>query len=148
MTRTRKLWLIVGTALMLALGGCANKGGMLGKSTQTWTLSTSPRQPAAVGKVEVKAGDNGNEQIKVIAEHLSAPAKAFPGTTTYVVWLVPAGAPPQNMGALNVGEKESGSFETTTTQKEFDVLVTAESDATATTPSGNRVMSATIHLPT
>ena len=147
MSRTKKLWLIFGTALMLALGGCANKGGMFGKSTQTWTMSTTPREPAAQGKVMVEAGENGNHNVKVAVEHLAQPGKAFPGATTYVVWIVPQGAPPQNMGVLNVGEKLSGEFDTSTTYKEFDVLVTAEAEPTATTPSGNRVMSSSIHMP-
>jgi hypothetical protein len=142
--------MIGGLAAALAFGGCATSRGMFGnKAGQTWTLSTSPRLPATEGKVTVAPASDGNQTVAIEAQHLAPPAKAFDSASAYVVWIVPhGGGAPQNMGILNVGEDLKAHFETKTSYKNFDVLVTAEPDVNVTRPSGNRVMSATITTPT
>jgi hypothetical protein len=150
--RWKRISTVVAVSAVLAFGGCATTRTMLssgGKTGQTWTLSTSPKVPAAAGQVRVAQGDDGNQTIDVKVEHMAPPAKVFDGTSHYVVWLMPEGnAPPQNVGVLPIGEDLTGHLTAKTPFKNFDIVVTAEAVATAARPSGNRVMNATVRLAT
>ena len=135
-TSNLKRW-SVGSALVgaLAFGGCGTMG-----HEQTWTMSTSERAPAAVGKVKVKGEKDGNTKVKVEVAHLAQPASVFDQAAIYVVWLKPEAGEAQNVGVLNVNKDLKGSLETRTAFKDFQVMVTAEKDANATSPSGRAVM--------
>ena len=65
----------VGGALIgaLALGGCS------GMHEQTWTMSTTEKVPAAVGKVKVKNEKDGNTRVKVEVAHLAQPGVGVRG---------------------------------------------------------------------
>jgi hypothetical protein len=143
---TKGLWIIGGLAGLLAFTGCST---FAGTKKETWTLSVSPKVPAAEGHVKVAAGKDGNQTVEIEAEHLAPPDKAFAGATVYVAWLVPpGGAPPQNLGVLSVGEDLKAKLTAITPFKMFDILVTAEPQPTANAPSGDRVFSASIHVAT
>jgi hypothetical protein len=147
MKRTAGIWITGAAAAMLAFAGCSTTRTMFssGNAGQTWTLSGSPKVPSAEGKVRVAAGGDGNQTVDVEVEHLAQASKVFAGTTTYVVWVMPqGGAPPQNLGVLQVGEDLKGHLTTKTPFKSFDIVVTAEVDANVAQPSGNRVLSATV----
>jgi hypothetical protein len=121
---------------------------MMGKGKATWTLNNSSQVPAAQGKVEIKPGKNGNHDVKVEVEHLATPAEAYQGTSTYVVWLKPAGAPARNIGILKLSDKAKGKLETTTPYTSFEVLVTAEAQPDATHPSDNMVLERKVEVAT
>jgi hypothetical protein len=147
----RRTFLVAGLVLGLGAGSCATSNELIhGRGTeQTWTLSASPRVPAAAGKVSVLAGKDGNQTIDVRVQRLAEPARVFEGTTTYVVWLFPPDSPPTNIGVLPLNGKLEGSLETKTPFRAFDVEVTAESTPAATRPTASRrVMSASVRLPT
>src|SRR5512142_1748430 len=104
----------------------------------------------ARGDVKSKIADNGNTQFNSKVEHLAAPSEVASGATTYVVWLKPleGNQPPQNVGALQVdGDKLTGSFEGVTWLRRFEVIVTAESDTMARTPSRSQVLTAMVLQP-
>src|SRR5215831_4817035 len=106
MDKTKGIWLVTALAGVLAFAGCAS---MQTNKAQAWTLSASPNVPAAEGKVRVQPTSNGNQEIEVTVDHLAPADKAFPGMSTYVVWVIPqGGAPAQNVGVLNVGESLKG----------------------------------------
>ena len=129
-----KRWGIGGALIgALALGGCS------GMHEQTWTMSTTEKVPAAVGKVKVKSEKDGNTKVKVEVAHLAQPAAAF-NASTYVVWLKPELGDAQNVGVLTVGNDLKGSLETKTAFTNFQVIVTAEKDANVTAPLGRPVM--------
>jgi hypothetical protein len=143
---TKGLWIIGGLAGLLAFTGCSS---MMGKKGESWTLSVSPKTPAAEGHVHVTAAKDGNQTVAIEVEHMATPDKAFSGATVYVAWLIPpGGGPPQNLGILSIGEDLKGKLTAITPYKMFDILVTAEAQPNVTAPSGDRVMSATVHVPT
>jgi hypothetical protein len=110
-------------------------------------LEVTPGQPAAQGTVTIGAEKDGNRTVEVRVQHLSPPERATPGARTYVVWLVPrSGGAPQNMGVLSLGEDLGGSLTTTTSYRDFDILVTAEQDPGTTNPSARNVMHASVTL--
>jgi hypothetical protein len=115
---------------------------------KTWPLAVSDRLPAAQGSVTVKPRPDGNSTVDVVVAHLAPPERAAPGASAYVVWLVPRdGAGPQNMGVLTPDDKLNGEFHTTTPFRDFDVRVTAEPNARATSPTAHEVMHASVAMP-
>ena len=121
---------------MLGMG----KGG-----SEKVALEVTASQPAAQDTVNVGAEKDGNRTVEVRVEHLSPPERAAPGARSYVVWVVPrSGGVPQNMGALTLQEDLGGVLKTTTSYREFEILVTAEENPGATKPSARNVMHASV----
>jgi hypothetical protein len=121
--------------------------GMGKAGPESVALEVTPSQPAAQGTINIGAEKDGNRTVEVRVQHLSAPERATPGARTYVVWLVPrSGGAPQNMGVLSLRDDLSGSLTTTTSYRDFDVLVTAEDNPGATSPSARSVMHASVKL--
>jgi hypothetical protein len=137
MTIIRRLGLAGALASTLAFG-CAQTNEMLGRGQQTWNLQTAPAVPAAQGKVEVATGEKGNRDIKVEAKHLAQPETAFPGTSTYVVWLKPTDGKPLNIGVLKPDKDLKATLETSTAFTAFEIMVTAENGAQPTSPTMGR----------
>ncbi len=126
----------------LAIGGCASM------KEQTWTMSTTEKVPAAIGKVKVASEKDGNTKVKVEVQHLAKPEAAFENASTYVVWLKPVEGEAQNVGVLSVGKDLKGELETKTAFKSFEVIVTAEKDANVMAPTGQSVMDTRVVVPT
>jgi|SRR4051812_41597620 hypothetical protein len=142
---THNRLVILAAALAANAAACAT---MFGHDTKKWPLESAERVPAASGQISVATGDQGNNTVTVKVEHLARPSEAFPGTTTYVVWLVPSDDQrPQNVGALQVGSDLKGELKTQTPFRAFQIIVTAESEPNVTAPSGNRAMRAAIAVP-
>lgn len=131
----------------LAFGGaCSTTNEMLGRNQQTWTLRTASEAQAAQGKVQVATDEKGNRDLKVEVKNIAPADTVFSGTTHYVVWLKPDNGPPQNIGVLTPDKKLKAELETKTSFTSFIVLVTAESAAQPTHPSGHEVMSADVNV--
>ncbi len=130
----------------LLSAGCSMLG--MGKGgPERVALEVTPGQPAAQGTVNIGADNDGNRTVEVRVQHLSPPERAAPGARIYVVWLVPrSGGAPQNMGVLSLANDLSGSLTTTTSYRDFDVVVTAEENPGTTSPSARNVMHASVKL--
>ena len=128
---------------LLGAAGCAtaHRGEAAG---ETWTMNAGPKLPAAEGKVKVRVDENGDHVVELSFQHLAPAGRAFDGTTMYMVWLVPASAPPQPIGSLDVGDDLNARMSITTPNENFDVLVTAEVNAYAATPGRNRAFTIAI----
>ena len=148
MTIIKRLGLAGALASTLALGACAQTNEMLGRNQQTWTLQAERAVPGAQGKVQVAKEDNGNHDLKVEAQHLAPPDKAFPGMNTYVVWLKPENGQPLNIGVLNPNKDRKAELKTKTPFSSFEILVTAENGPTPMQPGTNEVMSAQVQVAT
>lgn len=147
MKKSRAVTVLGLVGLSAQLLGCGTLFG--GKSDGgTWTLKSAQQLPAASGQVRVSKGDQGNQTVEVSVKHLAHPREAFPGTSTYVVWLVPReGGQPQNMGALQVGDNLAAELKTKTPYRSFEIVITAEDRPNVAEPSGNRAMMAAVSLP-
>jgi hypothetical protein len=100
--------------------------------------------PAARGEVAIGRDKNGNTSLKMEVQHLANPEDLTPRAAAYVVWFQERGGNLENQGQLRVDKNLKASFETVTPLKSFDVFVTAEQDARATSRSGPEVLKATI----
>ena len=68
----------------------------------------------------------------------------MPPANIYIVLFQKPGSQPPKETQMRVDGKLKGELKTTTTLKNFEVLITAESDPTATVPSGQQVLRATV----
>jgi hypothetical protein len=118
--------------LALALAGC---------NTAT-ELRTDNRVPAATGRVEAKASPNQNTELKVEVKYLAPPSRVRPGASTYVVWAqgLEPDALPQNLGALRVNDKLSGTLTTVTPLSTFSLFLTPEESPVVQAPTGEPLM--------
>ncbi len=146
MTIIKQLGLAGALASTLAFG-CAQTNEMLGRNQQTWTLQPDKSVPGAEGKVEIATSDKGNHDLKVEAEHLAPPDKAFPGMTTYVVWLKPENGHAINIGVLQPGKDRKAELKTSTAYTSFEIKVTAENGPQPMHPGTAEVLSANVQVP-
>jgi hypothetical protein len=146
MTIIKRLGLAGALASTLAFGGCAETNSMLGRNQQTWTLRADKPTIGAQGKVQVATDEKGNRDLKVEAEHLTPADTAFPGTTTYVVWLKPENGQPLNIGVLSPDKDRNAKLETKTPFTSFEIMVTAENGPTPMQPGSNQVLSAAVQV--
>jgi hypothetical protein len=107
-------------------------------------ITASPSVPAARGELNISNDKNGNDRVKLEVEHLADPASLTPPGGTYVVWIQSRGGNPENQGRLKVDKNLNGQFETVTPYKDFQLMVTAEPDPTAKTPTGMQVLSVNV----
>ena len=146
MSKRRGMWLVELVALVVTLAACSTTRSMF-KSGQTWTLTADPKVPAAQGTVRVAPGSDGNQTVDVEVQHMAPPGKVFDGTSFYVVWLIPPGeGARQNLGVLPIGGDLKGRLTTKTPFRDFDIVITAENAPNDVRPSGNQVMSTSVHL--
>jgi len=127
-------------AIIFLLAGVA----LTPASGKKYPLTASTAVPAARGKVEIRKNANGNTTVRIEAEHLAAPDKLSPPGTDYIVWFQEKGAEPQTQGRFRVDKNLKGSFETSTPLRNFDIFVTAESNASTKQPAGPEVFRTTV----
>ena len=89
-------------------------------------------------------GDNDNTVVRVRVKHLAPPYRVASDATTYVVWIQPAGAPAQVVGALKVDDDLSGTLDFVTPQRVFHLVVTPEAQASAAKPAHEPVFTADV----
>lgn len=130
---------IVGMAvgmIMLSFPGAA--------FAKKFPLTADKSVPAARGQVDVGHDKNGNTKVEVEVEHLAMPESLTPPKTVYIVWFQERGSEPLSQGALKPNKNLKATFKGVTPMKSFDVLVTAESDASSKAPSGVEVLRASV----
>jgi hypothetical protein len=107
-------------------------------------LSNTGVVPAAEGKVITNTDRNGNTEVQVEVKRLAAPQSLAPPHQTYLVWAQPRGQAAELLGVLRVNSDLEGSLKASTTYKAFDLLVTAEDQIKADTPSTTVVLKGTV----
>src|SRR4051794_9868786 len=113
-------------------------------SAKKYPLTADKSVPAAQGQVDVGRDKNGNTKVELEVEHLAAPENLTPSRAVYVVWFQERGSEAVNQGALRPNKGLKAKFESITPLKNFDVLVTAESDVNTKSPSGPELLRATV----
>ncbi|HLK33390.1 MAG TPA: hypothetical protein VKT29_09885 [Terriglobales bacterium] len=127
----RRYSLLLASLLVLALA-------VWGQALRPMTVS--PSLPAATATMGISHDTSGTTYISIEAKHL-APAEALqPPKRVYVVWVEPAGQPPQNHGVLQLNDKQVAKYTTTTHATDFTVFVTAENDPEVNQPTGDHLL--------
>jgi hypothetical protein len=107
-------------------------------------LTNTGAAPAAEGKVITSTDRNGNTEVDVRVKHMATPQSLTPAKQSYMVWVQPRGKEAELLGALRVNSDLEGSLKASTTNKDFDVLITAEDDAKPATPSSTVILKGTV----
>ena len=131
----RKLSIVCLTLALLSTAGYAAK---------KYPLTAASIVPGARGELKVDKDKNGNTRLSMAVQHLANPANLTPPATAYVVWLQDRGGDAENRGRLKMDKNLKATFETVTPLKNFDLLVTAEQDLQAKTPTGPEVLKASV----
>jgi hypothetical protein len=111
-----------------------------------FSLTASSKVPAASGEINAKTDKNDNTEVELKVQNLAKPGSLTPPATSYVVWFESQGLPPENEGELKVGDNLKGEVKDTTPSKNFDVVVTAESDPLAKSPSDDVILRAKVQM--
>jgi hypothetical protein len=107
-------------------------------------LTNTGVAPAAQGKVITSTDRNGNTSVEVEVEHLANPQSLKPAKEAYLVWIQQSGQSPQLLGALRVNEELKGTLKGSTPFTNFDVIITAEDQLKADTPSSTVILKGTV----
>jgi hypothetical protein len=108
-----------------------------------YPLTATPVVPGARGYVDVGKDKNGNTEVELKVEFLPKPSSLTPPAETYIVWFRQQGSEPEAQGQLKVDDNLRGEFKTTTNLKNFDVVVTAETERVPKA-TGPEVLHATV----
>jgi hypothetical protein len=103
-------------------------------------LTADPSVPAARGEVNIGKDKNGNTKVDLQVKFLAPPENLTPPKTAYLVWFQDRGGEPTMEGQLRLDKKLNGNFKTTTPLRNFDLFVTAETDASAKTPGSPQLL--------
>lgn len=107
-------------------------------------MVADPSQPAAAGAVSLDKDDNGNVIMSVHVQHLADPQALQPQATNYAVWVQEPGKDPKYIGNLAVDKKLKGELRAPVPGPSFDVFITAENMARPESPTGTKVLHATV----
>jgi len=132
--RNRKFMVVAAISLVLVVAAWARED----------KLTNTGAAPAAQGKVITSTDRNGNTEVDVHVKHMATPQSLTPAKQAYMVWVQPRGKEAELLGALRVNSDLEGSLKASTTNKDFDVLITAEDDAKPTTPSSTVILKGTV----
>ncbi|MGH9561658.1 MAG: hypothetical protein ACRD3S_09415 [Terracidiphilus sp.] len=117
--------------------------GLFGPSGRSFPLQPGKIVPGATGTVKVsKDTNNGNLKLDIKVKDLALPGSLTPPQNEYIVWLEPYNnkGQPIKQGAIGVDGKEQGELKTETASKNFNVLITAETNEAVTSPSDKVVL--------
>jgi hypothetical protein len=131
----RKLYTICLTFALLCTVANADK---------KYPMTAASIVPGARAEVEISTDKNDNTSLKMKVQHLANPENLTPRAAAYVVWLQERSGHSENLGQLRVDKNLNATFETVTSLKSFDVVVTAEQDVRAKSSNGPEVLKATI----
>ena len=112
--------------------------GLWGCSTANeYTIEPMNTAPSVAGTVEVESQGDKNYAIKLELDYLPMPHNLSQNMSTYVVWVNPGGTDQfDRVGHLDVTEdSRDAELRFTTTQRAFNVLVTAERNKMVYQPS-------------
>ena len=117
-------------------------------ATAVWAredkLTNTGTAPAAQGKVITGNDRNGNTEVDVQVKHMATPQSLTPAKQSYMVWVQPRGKEAELLGALRVNSDLGGSLKSSTTYKDFEVLITGEDEAKPATPSSTVILKGTV----
>lgn len=96
--------------------------------------------PAANADAKVKKDGNNNYMIDLEVENLASPDRLNPAKKMYVVWIETADNGIKNIGQLATSKSNHASLKAVTPFKPRQILITAEDEATLSSPSSQEVL--------
>ena len=127
--------ILLSLTLLFMMGSCARK----------ISFQNSEIAPAAEGRVKVKKDGNSNYEIKIDLNNLAHSERLTPARNVYVVWMETDQNMTKNIGQINssknfMSNKLKASFETVSSFKPVKIFITAEDEASISSPGTTIVM--------
>jgi hypothetical protein len=118
---------------------------MMGSCARKISFQNSEIAPAAEGRVKVKKDGNSNYEIKIDLNNLAHSERLTPARNVYVVWMETDQNMTKNIGQINssknfMSNKLKASFETVSSFKPVKIFITAEDEASISSPGNTIVM--------
>jgi hypothetical protein len=118
---------------------------MMGSCARKISFQNSEIAPAAEGRVKVKKDGNSNYEIKIDLNNLAHSERLTPARNVYVVWMETDQNMTKNIGQINssknfMSNKLKASFETVSSFKPVKIFITAEDEASISSPGTTIVM--------
>lgn len=111
--------------------GCASR----------YRVEASAPTYAAIGKITVKVNKTENRILRVRILHLAPAQRINPRFTHYAVWISVPGVGVSKAGLLDFNDRQRrGRLVATTPHRNFEVIVTLESDRSASVPSPDIIL--------
>lgn len=102
----------------------------------------------ADGNVSVGDYDDGNAEVELEVSNLPPANRVQEGATVFVVWFQPPEGSASKAGELAYDEDDrTGTLRATSANREFTVLVTAEDEGDAESPSDHVVFRQAVEVP-
>jgi hypothetical protein len=117
----------------------------MGSCARKISFQNSEIAPAAEGRVKVKKDGNSNYEIKIDLNNLAHSERLTPARNVYVVWMETDQNMTKNIGQINssknfMSNKLKASFETVSSFKPVKIFITAEDEASISSPGNTIVM--------
>ncbi len=118
---------VLALGLFAAVGtGCASR----------YKMDAKAPTHAAHAKMKVKVNRDDLRELDVTVDHLAPPHRLGPAYKAYAVWIAVPGHGVTKLGLLDYSEKRRrGSLKATTPHSKFEVIITLETNSSASSPS-------------
>ncbi|GAB4213481.1 MAG: hypothetical protein OHK0013_37390 [Sandaracinaceae bacterium] len=133
--------LVLGLALLsLPLAAC-------GGGPRSYVMRGTQRDPGSDARLQIETLDGGNYLLTLTATNVTPAERIGTGNTVYLVWIrTPNGQTQMESQLAYQPEQRTGRATITTPQRRFTLMVTAERDASVSTPSDNVVLTQEVQL--
>lgn len=130
--------IMIGLSMALSLG-C---GG-----PNQYVVQGAPPAAGADGNISVGDFDDGNAEVEIEVANLPPANRVEEDATVYIVWFKGDGAPAKAGQLAYDDDERTGTLHATSPNREFTVLITAEEEADASSPSEHVVFRQDVEVP-
>lgn len=126
-------------ALAAMFAGC---GG-----PRTYTMAGTQRDPGVEARLQIERIEGGNSLLTLTVRFLTPPDRLGEGNSVFMVWIrQPSGVTALASQLAYTPDNREGRATVTTPHPRFSLIVTAERDATASSPSDFVVLQQDVEL--
>lgn len=114
----------------------------------TYQFETSAPATAGLAEIVMTVDKTGNGEITFEFEHLAPPKNIDSSLAAYVVWMQIEGKDPAKLGVLEFKDKKRfGSLSATYSAQQMKIIVTVETNPSASAPIGARILEVDVTAP-
>ncbi len=112
---------------------------LIAACSNTAKFPVSQVAPGAEIKAKTRVDQDNNKVLTINAKNLESPANVDPGSTEYVVWIETDDKGLRNIGRLESKDDNTAVFKAETPYEYSEIIITAESRANVSQPSGPEI---------
>lgn len=125
----KHLTYFIGSVLFLFITSCSN--------TANFTVTDSASETEI--KAKTRVDEDNNKVLTINAKNLESPESVDTASRAYVVWIKTDQNELRNMGELESNDEETATFKAETPYEFSEIIITAESRANVSEPTGTEI---------